>query len=131
MKKIILLSLLFVCIIGVNIANAQKKDKGKIEPQGIECDKIYVTASQNGKIKFSEPVNLVSIGLVDKITGEIVQDLPLSSNGSNSIFKTVELYDYELDFDIILKFELIQDRGTIVINTVLEPCSRQIVIGQK
>lgn len=127
MKKLILLSLVFLCIFGIDSANAQKKKKGVIDPEGIECDQIFVSVSKSGKIKFSQPVNLKEVSLVDKFSGEVMESLPITKKGSPSIYRTIDLANFSLNFDILIDYSIIQ--GPVI--AFSEPCSRQIVIGQK
>lgn len=134
MKKIVLLSLLFASATFINQATAQKKGKNgdKIDPLGIECDKIYVSSTLSGVIQFSDPVNLHIVFLLEKESGEIVEDLPIRSNGSQTTYKTKDIHGLELDFDLLIEFEILDEAASeIICVNKLEPCSRQIVIGQK
>jgi len=133
MKKAILFSILFIGLIGVFDSNAQKeKDKkSKIDPKGIDCDKISITASSTGKIKFSDPVNLSSLSLVNKTTEIVEIELPFTSIGNLTYYKTIDLTKYARNYNLLLNYELIVPGTLIDVYSISEPCSRRIIIGQK
>ena len=132
MKKPLILSVLFISIIGLSTATAQKKSKDdNIDPIGIDCDQISVSISQTGAIKFEKPVELHSASLINKTTGEIEMDLPLYENGNFKKYQTMDLKDLQLDFDVIIEFEIIEEPDIVVVFGISEPCSRRIVIGDK
>lgn len=133
MKKIVLACILFIGAIGIFNANAQKNKtkKSEINPIGIECDKIYVSVQSSGVIKFSNPVNLINVGMVDKVSSELVENLWFKDRGCQTTYKTIDLHGLEVDYDLLLDFEIIKEEGAIIMSAVIEPCSRQIVIGHK